>query len=268
MRPERAISIAGRRVAGDLPPFVIVELAATPGSAIDPLVALVDVAAGVGAHAVKLHSASHEDLDERTLQAVAERASLRRLKTISAPTSIAAVALASRVGVDAFRIASGDLDWADLIRAAAATGKPLVFSTGLSTLADVRRALGVAHRAGAAAIALLHGVAAYPVPKGGENLSVIRTLADTCGTPVGFSDHGADTFAWPIAVGLGASFYERRMALQVDRAASHAVSSTPAELAGAVRDGRRAWSSLGSGRKAVAAAESTSLVANFVAEVA
>jgi sialic acid synthase SpsE len=257
-----AISIAGRRVAEDLPPFVVAELPAAPGGALDPLVALVDAAAAAGAHAVKLHSTSEADLDERTLATVGERASLRGLKIVAAPTSIAAVALATRLGADAFRIASGDLDWTDLIRAAASTGKPLIFSTGASTLHDVRRAIGVAKRSGATAFAVLHGVAAYPVPKGSENLRALRTLADTCHAPVGLSDHGEDTFAWPVAVGLGASIYERRLGAPGDHRADGTVASTPAEFAAAVRDGRRAWSALGSGQKRVAAAESQGRVAN------
>ena len=91
----------------------------------------------------------------------------------------------------------------------------------------------------------------------------IRTLAAECRVPVGLSDHGEDTFALSLAVGLGASIYERHIVLPDDMdAADRAVSSTPVELAAAIRAGRRAWSALGSGRKACLAAEAPNQVAS------
>jgi sialic acid synthase SpsE len=77
------------------------------------------------------------------------------------------------------------------------------------------------------------------------------------------SDHSDDAFALPIAVGLGASLYERHLVLPDDAdAIDRAVSSTPIELAAAIRAGRRAWSALGSGRKACLAAEAANMVAS------
>ncbi len=283
-----AISVAGRRVAEDIPPFVIAEIGINHGGSVDRALALVDAAAAAGAHAVKLQTIvaeelvgptcpapSHVDapslveffrqfeLDERAHHAVAERASLRGLKVISTPFSESAVDLLERVGVDAYKIASGDLTWDQLILRCASTGKPLIISTGMSTLAEAHHALAVARLAGAEHVALLHCVSAYPVPKGSENLLAIRTLADECRVPVGLSDHGEDAFALPIAVALGASIYERHIVLADDTdAVDRAVSSTPAELAAAVRAGRRAWSSLGSGRKACLAAEGANAIAS------
>jgi sialic acid synthase SpsE len=283
-----AISIAGRRVAEDIPPFVIAEIGLNHGGSLDRALALVDAAAAAGAHAVKLQTIVAGDLvspacpapahvraaslvdffrrfelDEAAHHVVAERASLRGLKIISTPLSEASVDLLERVGVDAYKIASGDLTWDQLIVRCAATGKPLIISTGLSTLAEAHHALAVARLAGAEHVALLHCVSAYPVPRGSENLLAIRTLASECRVPVGLSDHSEDTFALPIAVGLGASLYERHIVLPDDTdAVDRAVSSTPVELAAAIRAGRRAWSALGSGRKACLAAEAANLIAS------
>jgi sialic acid synthase SpsE len=283
-----AISIAGRRVAEDIPPFVIAEIGLNHGGSVDRALALVDAAASAGAHAVKLQTLVAEDLvspmcpapahveatslveffrqfelDEAAHHAVAERASLRGLKVISTPLSDGAVDLLERVGVDAYKIASGDLTWDQLIIRCASTGKPLILSTGMATLAEAHHALAVARLAGADHVALLHCVSAYPVPRGSENLLAIRTLAAECRVPVGLSDHSEDTFALPIAVGLGASMYERHIVLADDGdAVDRAVSSTPVELAAAIRAGRRAWSALGSGRKACLAAEAANLVAS------
>jgi sialic acid synthase SpsE len=283
-----AMSIAGRRVAEDIPPFVIAEIGLNHGGSPDRALALVDAAASAGAHAVKLQTIVADqlvapscpapahveagslvdffrqfELDEAAHHAVAERASMRGLKVISTPFSEAAVDMLERVGVDAYKIASGDLTWDQLIVRAASTGKPLIISTGMSTLAESHHALAVARLAGAEHVALLHCVSAYPVPRGSENLLAIRTLSEECRVPVGLSDHGEDTFALPIAVGLGACIYERHLVLDdEDDAIDRAVSSTPSELAAAIRAGRRAWAALGSGRKACLAAESVNVVAS------
>jgi sialic acid synthase SpsE len=283
-----AISIAGRRVAEDIPPFIIAEIGLNHGGSVDRALALVDAAAAAGAHAIKLQTIVADDLvspacpapahvsavslveffrqfelDETAHHAVAERASLRGLKVISTPFSEASVDLLERVGVDAYKIASGDLTWDQLIVRCAATGKPLIISTGMSTLAEAHHALAVARLAGADHVALLHCVSAYPVPRGSENLLAIRTLAAECRVPVGLSDHSEDAFALPIAVGLGASLYERHVVLPDDAdAIDRAVSSTPVELAAAIRAGRRAWSALGSGRKACLAAEAMNMTAS------
>ena len=283
-----AMSIAGRRVAEDIPPFVIAEIGLNHGGSPERALALVDAAASAGAHAVKLQTIVAEalvapacpapahvsarslveffrqfELDEAAHHAVAERASMRGLKVISTPFSEASVDMLERVGVDAYKIASGDITWDQLIVRAASTGKPLIISTGMSTLAEAHHALALARLAGAEHVALLHCVSAYPVPKGSENLLAIRTLGEECRVPVGLSDHGEDTFALPIAVGLGACLYERHLVLDDEHdAIDRAVSSTPAELAAAIRAGRRAWSALGSGRKACLAAEAVNVVAS------
>lgn len=287
MQPDcRAVVIGGRRIAEDVPPFVIAEIGINHGGSLEQALALVDAAAAAGAHAVKLQTIVARDLvsescpapahvraaslveffarfelDEAAHRAVAGRAVSRGLKLISTPFSESAVDLLDRVGVDAYKIASGDLTWDQLILRSAATGKPLIISTGMATLAEVQHAVSVARAGGAMQIALLHCVSAYPVPKGSENLLAIRTLLEQCGLPVGLSDHGEDAFALPLAVALGASLYERHIVLsETSDAIDRAVSSTPAELGAAIRAGRRAWSALGVGRKACLAAEAPNVV--------
>src|SRR5262245_12137631 len=280
------ITIGGRRVAEDVPLFAIAEIGINHGGSIDRAIELVDAAASSGAHAVKLQTIVARDLvaescpapahvnaasmvdffeqfelDEDAHHRVAEHARRHGLKVMSTPFSLDAVDLLERVGVDAYKIASGDLTWDQLIARCAATGKPLVISTGMASLAEVHHAVAVARAAGARHLALLHCVSSYPVPRGSENLLAIRRLLRECRVPVGFSDHGEDTFALPLAVALGASLYERHLVLENDAdAIDRAVSSTPADFAAAVGAARRAWAALGSGRKACLPVESPNLV--------
>jgi sialic acid synthase SpsE len=283
-----AISIAGRRIAEDIPPFVIAEIGLNHGGSLAQAMALVDAASAAGAHAVKLQTIvasqlvapscpapAHVDaaslveffgqfeLDEPAHEALIAHAVTLGLKVMSTPFSLASVDMLQRVGIDAYKIASGDLTWDQLIARCAGTGKPLVISTGMSTMAEIEHALQVARGAGATDVALLHCVSAYPVPRGHENLLAIRTLATAFGVPVGLSDHGDDTFALPLAVGLGASLYERHLMLPGDaHAIDAAVSSTPADLSLAIQNGRRAWAALGSGRKACLSVEAVNMTAS------
>jgi sialic acid synthase SpsE len=175
---------------------------------------------------------------------------------MSTPFDLDAVDLLMRVGVDAFKIASGDLTYVSLIRRAAATGKPLVISSGMSSLEEVLAAVRWAREAGAAEIAVLHCVSSYPAPSDSENLAAVRTLSETLDVPVGLSDHGTTPEAAAIAVALGGCIYERHFvgAAESD-AIDRAVSSTPRELAAVFASAERTRRALGDGMKICQAAE-------------
>lgn len=275
------LQIGCRTVRSGGPLFVIAEIGLNHGGSIDRAIALVDAAADAGADAVKLQTIVAADLvapgcpapdhvraaslveffetfqlDEDAHAAIVSRARARGLQVMATPLSMTAVPMLERIGIDAYKIASGDLTWHQLISACAATRKPIVISTGLALMPEIAAAVAVARQAGARAIALLHCVSAYPVPRGQENLRAIRTLADVFDLPVGLSDHGDDTFAVPIALAQGAVLYERHLVLDDDvDAVDRAVSSTPGELATAIAAARRTHAALGHGRKASLDAE-------------
>ena len=240
-RNHASITIAGRRVGADFPFFAIAEIGLNHGGSAERALRMVDDAADAGVAAVKLQTVvatelvsstcpapAHVqadsltdffatfELDESAHRAVAERAHARGLAFISTPLSLDGVDMLVRVGVDAIKIASGDLTWDALIERAARTSKPLILSTGMASLEDVSAAVATARLSGATQIALLHCVSAYPVPQGSENLLAIDTLGQAFETPVGLSDHASDTFGVPMAVGFGASIYERHFVLTGD----------------------------------------------------
>ena len=276
-----SIRIGRSRIGDGQPLFVIAEIGLNHGGSLDRALELIDAAARAGATAVKLQTLvaselvaptcpapTHVDatslrdffaafeLNEAAHQTIAAKARAHGLALIATPLSLSAVDLLERVGVDAYKIASGDLTWTALVERCARTGKPIILSSGMATMDEVGHALGRARHSGARDVALLHCVSAYPVPPGSENLRAIATLASAFRVPVGLSDHAADMFAVPIAVALGASVYERHLVLAADDGSvDGAVSSTPGELAAAVRTAARAASELGSGEKACAPAE-------------
>lgn len=275
------LDIGRRRIGPGEPLFVIAEIGLNHGGSLDRALQMVDVAAHAGASAVKLQTLQADqlvaadcpapahvsarslreffaqfELDEAAHRAIVARARAHGIAVMATPLSIGAVDLLARVGVDAYKIASGDLTYQGLIDCCARTGKPLVLSTGMAMPSEIVRATWCAARAGARGAALLHCVSAYPVPHDSQNLRAIATLADAFGLPVGLSDHAASTSAVPIAVTLGASLYERHLVLDDDDdAVDRAVSSTPGEFAAIVRVAAETAAALGHGRKECLPAE-------------
>ena len=283
------MTVGSRRVGSGEPLYTIAEIGLNHGGSVDRALAMVDAAAAAGASAVKLQTltarrtggarvsragprdgASLRDffatfeLSESAHRALAARARAHGLGLMATPLSLGAVDLLERVGIDAYKIASGDIIWDQLIRRCAGTRQAAghLDRHGVARRSGARpdvRTLG-----GAAGVALLHCVSAYPVPGGSENLRAIATLGRAFGVPVGLSDHGADEFAVPIAVAMGASLYERHLVLDDERrcAVDAAVSSTPARLAAVVRAAARATAALGSGEKVCLPAEAANLSAS------
>lgn len=143
------------------------------------------------------------------------------------------------------KIASCDLDNHLLLEQAAASGLPVIVSTGMSDLGDIESAVRVLDRAGASEPVLLHCVSIYPARLESMNLSFIDTLRTAFGLPVGLSDHTESSLAAAIAVAKGATWIEKHFTL--DRAAEgfdHAYAMEPDMLSAFVADVRAAESAV------------------------
>jgi sialic acid synthase SpsE len=269
------LEIAGRRIGAGAPVFAIAEIGLNHSGSVERALAMVDAAAAAGASAVKLQTIDADRLVSsgspapahvkaaslrdffRTFElnwdghrAVASRARRLGMAVMTTPFFEAAVPELEALGFDAFKIASGDLTYDGLIAAAARTGAPLVISTGMAELEEVRHALQVARAAGAGGVGILHCVSAYPTPVDDENLRAVTTLANACGVPVGLSDHGRGLHSAVAAVALGADLYERHFVLGGDKdAIDGPVSSTPEEFAAIVEAMKQTRAALGDGVK-------------------
>ena len=164
--------------------------------------------------------------------------------------------------VPAFKIASSDNNFVQLLEAVAATGKPVLLSTGMATLKEVQRSCGVIEKAWrkkkrAPGLALLHCVSSYPAPAESANLRAIRTLAQKTRHTAGYSDHTLGIEAAVASVALGARVIEKHVTLSKTTSAfrDHQLSAEPRELAELVRRVKELDAMLGSGVKAPHAAE-------------
>ncbi|RMF82811.1 MAG: hypothetical protein D6744_05690 [Planctomycetota bacterium] len=207
------------------------------------------------------------ELTQDQFARLAERARQAKVLFVSTPFDLASARfLASHVS--ALKIASGDNNFTPLLKTAAATGKPLILSTGLADLATIRLAVATIERVWsdtrrAAELAIMHCVSAYPVPPEQANLAAIATLRREFGLTVGYSDHASGIDAAVLSVAAGARIVEKHFTLdkQYSDFRDHQLSADPPELRELVRRIREAEAMLGDGGKRVQPCESDARLA-------
>ncbi|NUM88095.1 MAG: N-acetylneuraminate synthase [Bdellovibrionales bacterium] len=217
------------------------------------------------------------ELDQAAHQELWKSAKEIGIEILSTPFDLESLRfLAHEVKVSRIKIASGEITNAPLLMAAARTGVPIILSTGMSTLDDIRAALGViafgycepslspspkafselflsenARRVLRGKVSLMHCTTSYPTPPEDVNLMAIQTLRDEFSLPVGLSDHSMGTTAAAGAVALGASMVEKHFTLDKSLPGpDHRASLDPSELECLVRTVRDAEAMRGLGIKA------------------
>ena len=272
------IRIGSHLVGPDHPPFVIAEMSGNHGHDLDKALRLVDAAATAGAHALKLQTYTADTMtldlregdffidDPRSLWRghslyelyqiaytpwewhlpLFERARSLGMVAFSTPFDASAVDFLETLDVPCHKIASFENGDLPLIRKVAATGKPLIMSTGTATLEELTEAVWAAREAGCRDLILLKCTSNYPADPQDANLLTVPALARKFDCVAGISDHTLGTAVSVAAVALGARVVEKHFAL--DRAGGDvdaAFSLEPAELAQLVQDTRKAWIALG-----------------------
>jgi N,N'-diacetyllegionaminate synthase len=162
----------------------------------------------------------------------------------------------SELGIAAFKIPSGEITNHPFLADLARKGKPLLVSTGMSTLAEVKAAVDVIDAEGSPPLALFHCVSQYPAPDNECNLRAMSTMRSAFGVPVGWSDHTLGIGISVAAVAAGADLIEKHFTLSRDLPGpDHAASLEPAELTQLVREVRALEAVLGNGVKVPAPSE-------------
>ena len=281
-----SVEIAGRPVGPGHPCFIIAEAGVNHNGDLNQAKQLIDAASEAKADAVKFQTFKAERVAsasapkaayqlQRTDRRESQREMLRRLELseeahreliaycaargilfLSTPFEEASADLLERVGVCAFKIPSGEITNLPLLEHVARKGKPMIVSTGMSTLAEVEAAVRSIQAAGNGALVLLQCVSNYPADPSDANLRAMRTMADAFTRPVGYSDHTPGIEVALAAVALGACVIEKHLTL--DRALpgpDHHASLEPAEFSALVRGVRTVEAALGHGRKEPASSE-------------
>ncbi|MEO9961090.1 MAG: pseudaminic acid synthase [Nisaea sp.] len=284
------LTIAGRTIGPGNPPYVIAEMSGNHNGDKARALSLIEVAAKMGADAVKLQTYTADTItldhdgpgftvegglwDGRRLYDLYEEAHTpwgwhadlfargRELgvAVFSSPFDDTAVDFLEGLDCPAYKIASFEAMDLPLIRKAAATGKPLIISTGMISVDEIDTLMVTLAEFGATDVALLHCVSAYPAPVAASNLSTIPAMAARWNAIVGLSDHTPGTAVSVAAVTLGAALVEKHLCLaRADGGVDSAFSLEPMELGALVTDCRAAWEALGSVRFGRQAAAETSI---------
>lgn len=240
--------------------FIVAEAGMNHDGSLGLACRLVDAAAECRADAVKfqLHIAEAETLSEapcppyfteeprdayfrRTAFSEAQWAQLKRhcesrgVEFVCSPFSLEAVEVLERVGVARYKIASGEVTNLPLLERVAATGKPVLLSSGMSTWAELDAAVAAVRRSHQR-LTVLQCTSAYPCPDEQVGLNVLEQLTTRYGVPVGLSDHTMANYAAYAAVALGATVIEKHLTLSRRMYGSDAAHSLePAEYADLVQ---------------------------------
>jgi N,N'-diacetyllegionaminate synthase len=276
------IRIGNRTIGEDEPCFIIAEAGVNHNGNTKLAKKLIDMAKDAGADAVKFQTFRAEEvvtrtakkaeyqrettgsgesqyemirkleLSERDFRLLANYATERQIMFLSTPFDRGSVDLLADLDVPAFKIASGEITDFPLIKHIAQKGKPIILSTGMSTLVDIREAIGTIRDQGTSQIVLLHCVSEYPARAEEVNLRAMATLRKIFKVPVGLSDHTVGTVIPIAAVALGAAVMEKHFTLDKDmEGPDHRASLNPVELKEMVEGIRKVESSLGDGRKSL-----------------
>jgi N-acetylneuraminate synthase len=285
------VTLGDRLIGPGEPAYVIAELSANHQGSLDIARQVVRAAARAGADAVKLQTYTADTMTidsdrpeflvgEETLWGgrrlhelyrdaftpwdwyddLQAEASEHGLDLFSTPFDETAVAFLEERRPPAYKIASFELVDLRLIERVAATGRPMIMSTGMASAEEIDDAVGTARRAGARDIVLLRCNSGYPAPPAEMDLATIPDMASRWEVPVGLSDHTLGTTAAVAAVAIGATVVEKHLTLDRDAGGPDAAFSLePDEFALMVTAVREAEAALGTVRYGPAEREAASL---------
>ncbi len=274
-----ALQIGDRSIGAGYPCFVIAEAGVNHNGQLDVALQLVDAAVEAHADAVKFQTfkairlvtstapkAAYQqrntgdggnqldmlrrlELSPDDHQRLIDHCAQRGIRFLSTPFDHDSVDLLDELGVQAFKVSSGDLTNLPLLEHLARKRKPIILSTGMATLGEVEQAVHTLE-ATEAAFALLHCVSNYPAEHNETNLRAMLTMQAAFGVPVGYSDHTLGNEVCFAAVALGARIIEKHFTLDRNLPGpDHAASAEPNELCHLLQGIRRIELALGDGRK-------------------
>lgn len=270
------VTIGGRKVGPQFPPYIIAELSANHNGDIKRAMQILEMAKRSGADAIKIQTYTQDTLtincdkpefkikgglwNGRTLydlyteahmpwewhKPLFEKANELGITIFSSPFDRTAVDMLEELSAPAYKIASFEAIDLPLIEYVAKTGKPMIISTGMANEKEIREAVDAAKNAGCKELVVLHCVSGYPAPAEDYNLSTIPDMAKRFAVLTGLSDHTIDNTTAITSVALGACLIEKHVTL--DRKGGgpdDSFSLEEPELTQLCRDSKIAWQALG-----------------------
>ena len=270
------ITIDGRKIGSDYPPYIIAELSANHNGDINRAFQIIEEAKKAGADAIKLQTYTHDTItmdcdsddfqikgglwDGQTLyelykgahmpwkwhKPLFDKAKSLGITIFRSPFDFTAVKLLEDLAAPAYKIASFELVDLPLIARVAKTGKPMIMSTGMANELEIQEAVDTARSNGCEELLVLHCVSGYPAPAEQYNLRTIADISKQFDVLTGLSDHTIDNATAIASVALGACLIEKHVTMDREGGgADDSFSLEPAELTQLCKDTKTAWLSLG-----------------------
>lgn len=272
------ITINNRKIGLGQPPFIIAEMSGNHNRSLERALEIIDAATKAGVHALKIQTYTPDtmtlNLDEREFhisdpkslwagnslyklygeaytpwewhKPIFDRARELGIIAFSTPFNDTAVDFLESLDVPCYKIASFENTDLPLIRRVATTGKPLIISTGMATVAELDETVRAAREAGCKDLILLKCTSTYPATAENTNILTIPHMRELFGCQVGLSDHTMGMGVSVASVALGATVIERHFTLnRADGGVDSTFSMEPAEMAQLVVETERAWQALG-----------------------
>jgi pseudaminic acid synthase len=274
----KSFEIAGRMVGPEYPPLVVAEMSGNHNQSLDRALAIVDAAADAGAEALKIQTYTPDTMtldisggefnivDKTSLwngkslyqlygeahtpwqwhRAIFDRCRERGLIGFSTPFDASAVDFLEDLKVPVYKVASFECTDLPLLRRIAATGKPVIISTGMARAAELDETVRTCRAHGCRNLILLKCTSSYPATPENTNLRTIPHLRELFDVQVGLSDHTIGLGVATASVAFGATLIEKHVTLnRADGGPDAAFSAEPAELKMLIEEVRRAWQALG-----------------------
>jgi len=275
------------------PPLIIAEMSGNHNQSLERALEIVEAAAKTGAHALKIQTYTPDtmtlDLDEREFHIsdpkslwtgtslyklygqaftpwewhapIFKRAKELGIIAFSTPFDATSVDFLESLDVPCYKIASFENTDLPLIRKVAATGKPMIISTGMASIAELDDTVRAARQAGCKDLVLLKCTSTYPATADNTNILTIPHMRELFGCEVGLSDHTMGVGVSVASVALGATVIEKHFTLnRADGGVDSSFSMEPAEMTQLVVETERAWQALGRVTYGPTAAEEKSIV--------
>jgi len=273
---KKNITIDGRKIGHDYPPYIIAELSANHNGDINRAFQIMEEAKKAGADAVKLQTYTHDTItmdckseefqihgglwDGQTLyelykgahmpwewhEPLFEKARELGITIFSSPFDFSAVELLEELEAPAYKIASFEVIDLPLIKRVAQTGKPMIVSTGMANEEEIADAIKTANDNGCEDLIVLHCVSGYPAPPDQYNLKTIPDIARRFDVLSGLSDHTIDNATAIASIALGACLIEKHVTLDRNAGgADDSFSLEPSQLRALCKDTKTAWIAMG-----------------------
>ncbi len=202
------------------------------------------------------------ELDQAMHEALIEHANQRGIQFLSTPFDLESVSLLDALGIPVFKIPSGEITNAPLIKKIGRSGKPVILSSGMATLGEIEEALFILLNSGLSReqVTVLHCNTEYPTPMADVNLRAMQTIGNALGVSIGYSDHTLGIEVPIAAIALGATIIEKHFTLdRTMEGPDHRASLEPNELKQMVRSIRNISLAMGSGIKQPSPSEAKNL---------